>query len=91
MEEGRKIPVQVVGPIVGENEVMSFVALPHDGVCHRLSKVCIFPPGQDLDPEELARSLNLAINLVPRENLPTSLPRRSSEGSTRSSRNESNC
>ena len=90
MEEGRKIPVQVVGPIVGENEVMSFFPLPHHGVCHCLSKVCI-PPGQDLDPEELARSLNLAINLVPREALPTSLPRRSSEGSTRSSRNESNC
>ena len=90
MEEGRKIPVQVVGPIVGENEVMFFVPCPSHGVCHRLSKVCI-PPGQDLDPEELARSLNLAINLVPREALPTSLPRRSSEGSTRSSRNESNC
>ena len=31
MEEGRKIPVQVVGPIVGENEVTLF--------CHHLSTV----------------------------------------------------
>ena len=27
MEEGRKIPVQVVGPIVGENEVIFFCRL----------------------------------------------------------------
>ena len=36
MEEGRKIPVRVVGPIVGENEVFCHNSLC---VCHHLSTV----------------------------------------------------